>query len=105
METSLITQLGVGGVFAFLIIKMVLDFLGNKKKNGNNGYIQKINDLHKWHQADDKGIQEWKNPHLADAIEHLSTNLTEQTKALGKMCNVLDGNASKINEIHKKIDA
>lgn len=35
MDSNMITQLGVGGVLAVMIVKMVLDFLAKKRLNGS----------------------------------------------------------------------
>ena len=34
---DLLVQLGVGGIFAVLVIRIVLDFLGKSKRNGSSG--------------------------------------------------------------------
>ena len=36
---DLVVQLGVGGIFAILVIRIVLDFLGKSKRNGKSGEL------------------------------------------------------------------
>jgi hypothetical protein len=45
MDSNLVTQLGVGGIFAILIVKMVLEFLAKKKLNGSATSTRDMFDL------------------------------------------------------------
>jgi hypothetical protein len=37
MDQALVTQLGVGGIFVILVLRMLLEFLGKTKRNGSSG--------------------------------------------------------------------
>jgi hypothetical protein len=103
-----LTQLGVGGIFALLIVGKVLDFVERRRKNGSGDQFKKqIADLHKtwaqpnnpvqahigdlwqWHKPTDEGTQEWKNPRLAEAMESLSVIIAEQTTVMRKLTEAL----------------
>lgn len=46
-----LTQLGVGGILALLILKTVFDFVQQRRTNGNdNSIFHKISDLWEWHK-------------------------------------------------------
>ena len=34
-----IAEIGIGGIFAILVIRIVLDFLGKSKRNGSSGAL------------------------------------------------------------------
>ncbi len=75
-DVSMLTQLGVGGIFAVLVIRQVLDFVDkHKSRNGNSvakmeRLIQQTSDLHRWHSPDDSGEQSWKNTRMIKALEN-----------------------------------
>ncbi len=62
------TQLGVGGIFCLLILRMVFDFV--KERRGNGGSVfSMVKDLHQWHAPDDHGEQTWKNSRMLKLME------------------------------------
>jgi hypothetical protein len=101
---DLVLQLGVGGVFALLVIRTVLDFLSKqreKKSNGNgNGGISSsavndmfainrsilsfVEDLHKWHDVKDEDqVPVWYvRKSLERLIGELSKSVNRMTKAI-----------------------
>jgi len=109
---EIITQLGVGGIFAIMIIKMVFDFI-KEKKNGKIAYNpaelnnalfthvedQKIeyklaretNETVRWlkdihNVKDEDGIPVWYvRRSLEDAMLQLSKNIAAQTKILERL--------------------
>ena len=62
------TNLGVGGIFCLLILRMVFDFVKDKRGNGS-GLFSMVKDLHRWHAPDDQGEQTWKNSRMLKLME------------------------------------
>ncbi len=58
-------QLGVGGIFAVLVIRSVLDFLGKTGRTDplHTRIASQVDDLHKWHSPDSHGRMDWKGNH------------------------------------------
>ena len=110
MENSIV-EIGVGGIFAILVLRQTFDFIQGfrNKKNGNGNFgsveVKQLDDLHKWHQPDDTGVQEWKNPRLADVITKLSDNIDDSTKVLQSIYNKLEANTQKIEDIQQKVSS
>ena len=125
-----------GGIVAgitvvYFIIKLFMNGKGRKNEVIPHGYnteshsvdyintvkeaMGKVDDLHKWHQPDSTGVQEWKNPNLADAITNLAKSIdkqselhtrhtSEQTRVMQSMCTLLTNSTTKIDTIHNKIN-
>lgn len=79
---SVWAQLGVGGIFAILILRLVFDFVKDRKGNGfiTPGWakdamtrqakmVVMLDDLHQWHKPDDHGEQTWKNSRMLKLME------------------------------------
>ena len=110
MDDALL-QLGVGGIFALMIIKEVFNFLskrnGGSKANLDDSTISRkvskdlspkvdeslhiLRDLHEWHsKTDEDGVKVWyvrrslerTIDDLSDAIKAQNELLQEQTRAL-----------------------
>ena len=89
---NVLVQLGVGGIFCVLVLRLVFDFL-SKKKFGKNGLcltpkiIQQIQDLWEWHsKTDDEGVKVWYvRRSLEKAIERLAENTDTQTTVLTEL--------------------
>ena len=62
------TQLGVGGIFCILILRMVFEFVKDKRGNGGSVFSM-VKDLHQWHAPDDAGEQTWKNSRMLKLME------------------------------------
>ena len=62
------TQLGVGGIFCLLILRMVFDFVKDRRGNGGSLFSM-LKDLHRWHAPDDAGEQTWKNSRMLKLME------------------------------------
>jgi hypothetical protein len=100
---SVLMQLGVGGLLAYLVIKEVLGFV-TKWKNGRNGNsdrdqrrimhqinerLDRLYDMHD--QKDDDGVYVWYiRRSLGDAIEHLAENIAKQTQAFDRLIMLLE---------------
>ena len=105
---SWIGQVGVGGIFVVLVLRMVFDFLEKREKKKNNGntsdlgatgkkvhiLLQKVEkiekqtqDLYDWHnKEDEEGVKIWYvRRSLEEAITRLSTAIETQTKVLTEM--------------------
>jgi len=102
-----ITQLGVGGIFAILVIQQVLTFMG-KRKNGAAPArftifdspedrkrvvgtmvkcAEQVNKLYDQHQVKDSdGVPVWYvRRSLEDAVKSLSTNVNKQSDLLREL--------------------
>lgn len=88
--TDIIMQLGVGGIFACLVIKMVLDFLAKKKDVEKDSQYRMIKDLWEWHKPDQQGEQTWKNKHMIESVERVAKSIDSNTKVLDRLLIVLD---------------
>ena len=67
MENEILSQIGVGGLIAVIIVRDVIKFLGDKKSPEKNGagekMRQQINDLWVWHNHEDvNGVKSWYTP-------------------------------------------
>ena len=73
------TQLGVGAIFALMILDRVFVFM-SKRKNGNgNGQAQRIAEMHKAITAHDSDgvFRCWSRPSLEKAIVDLTEAVRE----------------------------
>jgi hypothetical protein len=112
-----LTQVGVGGIFAILVIREVFNFLQKRKTpNGDNG-VQfhreldtKVNEiksltreLHKWHSVTDmEGVPVWYvRKSLEKSIGELATNIKEQTDIIRRVGNELK---DLHRDVHDQID-
>ena len=69
---SIWAQLGVGGIFAILSLRLVFDFVKERRGNGIGdlrSMFTMIKDLHQWHEPDDQGEQTWKNSRMIKLME------------------------------------
>jgi len=85
---NVITQLGVGGIFAILVLREVFNFLSTRKKNGSEGRMkEQIAKLYEWHNMEDaNGVKRWYNKSTLDSnIATLSRNIQEQTLILKQL--------------------
>lgn len=96
--SDILLHLGVGGIFAILIIREVLGFLLKNRRNGNGGgssattadqfkllrhIDDQVKDLHSWHDAKDEDqVFVWYvRKSLERQIERLCTAVETMTKA------------------------
>ena len=94
-----LTQIGIGGIFAIMILKEVFSFLRNRNgKNNKNGYnplqgnIKKLLDMHE--KYDDEGMPVWYNGSIKKSVDKLNENVEINTKAVKE----LTKNISKVIE-------
>ena len=74
MNDAVLLQLGIGGIFAILVLKEVFNFLNNKKKNGTTEKMAtQIADLYSSMRA---------NEAMERSINELARNIREQTYLL-----------------------
>lgn len=88
-------QLGVGGIFAMMVLRQVLDFLKSKEVTGSKkgGCIfededrRRARELHQWHAlTDSDGVKVWYvRKSLDDAVLKLSENVESQTEILREL--------------------
>lgn len=110
MVITPIMELGVGGIFAILVIREVLGFLRSRK---NGGYPDRkiaeihnwIEDLWNWHNVtDNDGVKIWYvRRSLEDAIRKLSDNIDVQTKAFQEMVNEMKATRRNLNLIEQDV--
>lgn len=108
--SELIVQIGVGGIFAILVLREVFGFLGryrggNHKENierrigGVHERMWKVDKLYDWHNArDEEGVPVWyvrksleqaiKN--LSSSIDVLQESIREQNLFINKMIERFD---------------
>lgn len=93
---ALVTQLGVGGIFAILPVREAAGII--KSRNGKNGgkLAGEVHQLHEWHKPDPTGRQEWKNPDMAQAIENLSKATVKQTEVLNTVVTELRAHSGRV---------
>lgn len=111
-----LTEIGIGGIFAILVLREVFNFLQKKKTNGYND-VQfhrelgtKVNEiksltkeLHKWHSVTDmEGVPVWYvRKSLEKSIGELATNIKEQTDIIRRVGNELK---DLHRDVHDQID-
>ncbi|PIR17593.1 MAG: hypothetical protein COV46_03540 [Deltaproteobacteria bacterium CG11_big_fil_rev_8_21_14_0_20_49_13] len=105
-----VTELGVGGIFAVLVIREVLNFLRIRK---NGGYPDRkfsemynwVEDLWNWHNVtDNDGVKIWYvRRSLEDAIRKLSDNIDVQTKAFQEMVNEMKATRRDLSLVEQDI--
>jgi hypothetical protein len=84
-----LTQVGIGGIIAMLILREVFGFL-SKKRNGDPVGAElrhvkaMVKDLHGWHSVvDQDGVKIWyMRRSFEDAIKALGDNIATQTELL-----------------------
>jgi len=96
MTADVMTDVGVGGILALLIIREVLNFLKDRKRSNDdnakdawNEAIRQIHELHTWHaKTDQDGVPVWYvRRSLEDAIAKLADNIGRQTDIFNAMHN------------------
>lgn len=93
-----LTEIGVGGIFALMVLREVLPAL--KSKNGvsksshgvltredRDALMRQVSDLHDWHsERDEDGRMKWYIPKsLERSIQELSKTIDGLTRILQKM--------------------
>ena len=121
-----ITQIGIGGIFAILVIREVLNFLGKKKDSPSSAKTcefdketkdllfklkNQVDDLYKWHdQRDADGVPVWYiRRSLEEAIvklaasqESLADCIKHQTSVLERLIHSQEEIKHSINDINRK---
>lgn len=101
MTESAMLQLGVGGIFALMILKTVFDFVGKKRNGVDLRRVEReVHDLHNWHDVNDPdtGAKIWYSSRsMSKMLDKLGDHLDEQTKCLQRLCRDSE-------EIKEKID-
>ena len=107
----------VAGSIVIAILKIIFTFMlkYKDKKNGNNNnkvqaggfvnpqVIQWIKQLYEWHEPDNSGIQQWKNPSFAEDIKSIESEIKNQTALITKICVAVESGSRQINEMHTKL--
>lgn len=85
---GMFTEVGVGGIFALLVLREVFNFVNKRKNHGNTQKIElayrQISDLWQWHNMSDaEGVKIWYvRRSLEDAVVGLQESISEQTKVM-----------------------
>jgi len=85
-DISSLANLGIGGIFALLVIRLVLDWLKSRKNGGNDVDFKKVADDVRWlreiHDVrDSDGTPIWYvRRSLEEAIGKLAENIKAQTE-------------------------
>lgn len=109
MEQQLL-QLGVGGLFAILVIREVFSFLKERTRCQNNKQLERmahqIHELHQWHDVtDEDGVRVWYvRRSLEQAIEKLTLTLDAQTQLLRELTMSLQETRRDIDEMRRDVD-
>lgn len=105
MDTSLVTQLGVGGIFAILILKEVFGFVSKKSRSESDEQVDQIakevRDLWEWHNVTDPstGGKIWYvQRSLEKAMDRLSENIEAQTAVMQRL--VEENNSAHTAIVH-----
>lgn len=92
-SSSIPLQVGVGGIFAILVLKEVFNFI-TKQKEKNGGGLGKMQGematLYKWHEPDAEGEQTWKNKQMIVLLTEIKQENVRSTKALENSNRVME---------------
>lgn len=96
------TTISIMAAAVVFILKAVFDFIDRQKmRNGDGSPITfkdcaaifklltriegKVSENHDWHKPNQNGVQEWKNPTLANAVEKLVEVTEENTRLIREL--------------------
>lgn len=106
VESSMpfLMHIGVGGILAIMILRLVFDFIDRREKRGRNGVspswarepmqmvreaifrqakiASEIGDLHDWHKPDSDGEQTWKNKQIVELLAEFKQECARGNLAL-----------------------
>ena len=80
MDASTLTQLGVGGIFAILVIRMVLEFLGRQKRTNGAGERP----VEFWQQEHRKNVHEVVQHDIGEPLKRIEAKLDRLLDRRGK---------------------
>ena len=85
VSDPILTQVGIGGVLAVLILREVFGFLSKRSKREVDlaALDQRVSDLWDWHNKEDPatGVKVWYvRASLENAIEKLAENIEKMTE-------------------------
>lgn len=103
-DSSLVTQLGVGGIFVILVLRLVFDFINKQKNNGTNKMVSQVSQLHKWHEPDQEGEQSWKNKQLIEVVKEIKNESLRGTKAIENNTRLIERLMPVLNKIERKVN-
>lgn len=109
MEQQLL-QLGVGGMFAILVIREVFSFLKERARCHQNKQMDvlahQIAELHQWHAVtDEDGVKVWYvRRSLEQAIDKLTLTLDAQTQLLRELTTNMQETRRDVEETRRDVD-
>jgi len=103
-----IAEIGAGGLFAYLIIKTVLDFLKNRKPNSNGEFVCKYlpSEDFKLFLIDWKDFRKeiTREPKLSAVISELNKNILENTKVMATLSTDSKVNAEILKSLTRLVE-
>ncbi len=92
MSADLLTQLGVGGALAIMIIREVLRYLAARNGGPEATIRTQVAELHRWHAKEDAdGVKVWYvRPSVAAAIDSLAKSQAQLAHALERQADTLE---------------
>jgi hypothetical protein len=103
-------QLGVGGIFAILVLREVFAYLQRRESNKNGGpgsqkWKWKLDKLYDWHNAlDDEGVPIWYvRKSLEQGIKTLTASIDTLHTAIREQNSLLDRMVERIESLHSDI--
>jgi len=114
--SELLLQLGVGGIFAILVLKEVFGFLGKYKGGNHKANIErriggvhermwKVDKLYDWHNAqDEEGVPIWYvRKSLEQAIKNLSSSIDVLHESIREQNLLINKMIEKFESLHDEI--
>ena len=110
-----LTEMGIGGVFALMVLREVFSFLKAKRANPEDKMgeldkkidkiLKQTDDLWQWHSVTDSdGVKLWYlKPSLEKTIGSLADNIGRQTQVLQGMLNEIKDSKREIDRLESAI--
>ncbi len=118
-------QLGVGGIFVILVLRMVFDFVSTyKARNDSGGRVptwakkcletfdtvvlshadikRQIGDLHDWHSPDAGGEQAWKNRQMVELLAEFKEEAARGTRAIENNNRLIERITPLLSELERE---
>jgi hypothetical protein len=90
--TDLLTQVGVGGALAIIIVREVLRYLGTRNGGPEATVRSQVAELHRWHAKEDAdGVKVWYvRPSMASALASLAKSQAQLAHALERQADAME---------------
>ena len=108
MVESELTQIGMAGALAILIVREVLDFVRRRQSHDPDWRVleRQIAELHEWHAKEDTdGVKVWYvRRSLEEAFHELSETTKQQSTLFDRLINRLDQQSAVFERLVDKIE-